>query len=182
MVFPNVSSRSEILRMVYVSPDSVTASDGRERDIKDRQDIKTAFARQGFVYGPYFNEANEYIVCYSAPVYQNGSIAGVLCIEKDGYIFSSIIQGLQFVDSGESYMINAEGTDIAVSRREHVEWVDSQYNAEKILEEKEDPVTRSIIELERNGLDGKSGRGTYCWEDGLCYLFYAPSPPPAGCC
>ena len=73
-------------------------------------------------------------------------------------------------------MINAEGTDIAVSRREHVEWVDSQYNAEKILEEKEDPVTRSIIELERNGLDGKSGRGTYCWEDGLCYLFYAPIP------
>ena len=176
IAFPNKFSRSDVLRMVYVSSDSVSVSDGRKRDIKERDDVKAAFAGTGSIYGPYFNEENEYIVCYSAPVYQNGNIVGVLSIEKDGYIFSSIIQGLQFVDSGESYLINAEGTDIAVSRQEHMEWVDSRYNAQKILAEKEDPVTRSIMELERNGLDGKNGRGTYYWEDGLCYLFYAPVP------
>lgn len=170
------SPGKDVMRMVYVSEAQTMASDGRKRVINDRPDIRAAFGGDIAVYGPYFNEDNEFVICYSAPVIRNGKIAGVLSIEKNGYIFSRLIQSIRFVNTGESYIINAEGTDIAVSDPSHMEWVTSQYNAKKILGGQEDATTRSILELERKGLDGKKGIGTYYWKNGLVYVIYEPVP------
>lgn len=176
ITFPTVNSDSYIIRMVYVTNEDVTASDGQHMDIKEREDIVKAFSGKTSVYGPYFNENSEYVICYSAPVVQDGKVTGALSIEKDGYYFCSLIQDIQFMGTGESYIINEEGTDIAVSNQSHIDWVDEQYNAEKILNTKEDPVTRSVFELEQKGLKGEKGVGSYYWDDGLCYLTYAPIP------
>lgn len=173
-VFPKVHSQSAVLRTVYVTGQGTIASDGRSRDLSGREDIVEAFAGRTAVYGPYFNEEKEYVVCYSAPVIRDGSIVGVLSVEKDGYYFCSLISGIRFGDTGECYIINQEGTDIAVSDQNHIEWVNDQYNARKLLEEREDPIVRAILELEQKGLDGESGIGTYYWEDGLVYLVYSP--------
>lgn len=170
------SPGEDVMRMVYVSEAQTIASDGRKRIINDRPDIRAAFDGDIAVYGPYFNEDNEFVICYSAPVIRNGKIVGVLSIEKNGYIFCGLIQSIRFVNSGESYIINAEGTDIAVSDPHHMEWVTSQYNAKKILGGQEDATTRSILELERKGLDGKKGIGTYYWKNGLVYVIYEPIP------
>lgn len=174
--FPETYSDSNTIRMVYVTPEGSVASDGRQRSIIGRHDIVDAFKGKTSFYGPYFNEEGEFVVCYSAPVLRCGKAVGVLCIEKDGYYFSTLIRGIRFIDSGESYIINEEGTDIAVSDQRHIDWVNSQYNAGKILEKQEDKVTRSIFELEQKGLAGKSGIGTYEWEGSLCYLAYEPVP------
>lgn len=174
--FPKINPRSSIVRMVYVSETITQSSDGRARDIINRADIQEALSGNTALYGPYFNEDNEYVVCYSAPIMQNGKVTGVLSVEKDGYFFCSLIKNIRFIDSGEAYIINADGTDIAVSDQNHIDWVNDRYNAEKILSEKEDPVTRSIFELEQKGLNGEAGVGTYYWNNGLCYLFYAPIP------
>lgn len=175
-VFPSAVFQPDILRAVYVSQDGTFASDGRALDVRGREDIIKAFSGETAVYGPYFNEKNEYVVCYSAPVKQNGKIAGVLSIEKDGYYFCTLIKDIRFINSGESYIINAEGTDIAVSNLEHIDWVNSQYNARRILEAQMDDVTLSILQLEQKGLDGETGVGTYYWDDGLVYVAYAPIP------
>lgn len=172
--FPQPYAEGEYLRMLYITHSGTMASDGRQRDVRGRQDVREAFEGETAVYGPYFNEENEYVVCYSAPVMQGGEIVGVLSVEKDGYRFCKLIENIRFVNSGESYIINAEGTDIAVSDQNHIEWVDIQYNARELLEEQRDEETKSILELEQNGLDGKSGIGTYYWHDGLCYLAYEP--------
>lgn len=172
--FPQPYAEGEYLRMLYITYSGTMASDGRQRDVRGRQDVREAFEGETAVYGPYFNEENEYVVCYSAPVMQDGEIVGVLSVEKDGYRFCKLIENIRFVNSGESYIINAEGTDIAVSDQSHIEWVDTQYNARELLEEQRDEETKSILELEQNGLDGKSGIGTYYWHDGLCYLAYEP--------
>ena len=177
MVFPEVSSQADVLRLVYVSKEGTVASDGRQRDISGRQDIVEAMEGTSAVYGPYFNEDQEYVICYSAPVIRDGKIIGVIGLEKDGYYFSSLIKDIRFADSGESYIINSEGTDIAVSRQEHIEWVTEQYNAGKLLDIQDDPVTRSILELEAKGLAGETGVGTYEWEGSLCYVAYAPISP-----
>lgn len=174
--FPTVYSKTNYLRMVYVSQDRAVASDGRPREIHTRPDILQAFQGETAVYGPYFNDEDEYVICYSAPVVRDGQVAGVLSVEKDGYYFCSLIQSIRFMDTGESYIINAQGTDIAVSDPNHISWVNEQYNAKQILAQQEDPVTRSILELEQRGLDGERGMGTYVWEDGLCYLVYMPIP------
>lgn len=174
--FPRFFPGKDTLRMVYVSETRIIVSDGRKRTINDRPDIRAAFSGDIAVHGPYFNEDNEFVICYSAPVIRNGKITGVLSIEKDGYIFCKLIQSIRFVNTGESYIINAQGTDIAVSDPRHMEWVTSQYNAEKILSGQEDAVTRRILELERKGLDGEKGIGTYYWKNGLVYVIYEPIP------
>lgn len=174
--FPSGTSHPDILRMVYVSEDSTVSSDGRQRDVSNREDVLEAFSGKTSIYGPYFNSENEYVICYSAPIYQNGKINGVLSIEKDGYYFCELIKNILFVDTGESYIINSEGTDIAVSDQEHINWVNDGYNAQKLIKEKDDASVRSIIELEQKGLNGESGVGTYYWEDGLCYVVYIPIP------
>lgn len=132
--FPEESSVPGVLRFVYVTENKTEASDGRHRDISGRQDIAEAFEGKEAVYGPYFNEENEYVICYSAPVFREGEVAGVLSLEKDGY------------------------------------------NARRLLEKGDDDVARSVMELEEKGLNGESGVGTYYWDDGLCYVVYAPIP------
>lgn len=174
VVFPTEYSESKVLRMVYVSQNVCVASDGRQLDISSRKDILEAYDGNTSLYGPYFNEDGEYVVCYSAPVFQNNEVAGVLSIEKDGYFFCELIKDIRFINSGESYIINEEGTDIAVSNLEHLSWVDEQYNAQRLLNIEEDSETASILALEKKGLEGERGVGTYYWEDGLCYVVYAP--------
>lgn len=174
--FPEIFLQNNTKRAVYVTKEGAVSSDGHKVHRVDRPDIQRAFQGRTSFYGPYFNEENEYIICYSAPVYQDGEIAGVLSIEKDGYYFSSLIESIRFNDSGESYIINEQGTDIAVSNREHMDWVTNQYNAERILQEQEDAVTRSVFELEKKGLAGEKGMGTYEWDGSICYLVYEPIP------
>lgn len=174
--FPQAFVKEGQLRLVYVTETGTVASDGRQRDIRERRDIRMAFSGETAIYGPYFNEEDEFVICYSAPVREKGDVVGVLSIEKDGYRFCDLIGSIQFADSGESYMINEEGTDIAVSDPEHINWVTEQYNSKKIFEAQGDQETKSILELEEKGLNGESGRGTYYWEGGLCYVVYVPIP------
>ncbi|MBU3875325.1 diguanylate cyclase [Faecalicatena sp. AGMB00832] len=174
--FPKNFNASNMLRLVYVSESGTVSSDGRELDVRERQDIRKAYTGESCLYGPYFNEEKEYVMCYSAPVYKNGRVAGVLSMEKDGYYFSNLIKNLTYANTGESYIINAEGTDIAVSNQDHISWVNDCYNARLVLREGEEAEVRSVMELEEKGLSGESGVGTYYWDDGLCYLAYAPIP------
>lgn len=176
VVFPAEIFRQDVLRMVYVTQEGSTSSDGRLRELQDRPDIRSAFQGKEVVYGPYFNEENEYVISYDAPVFRGEEVVGVLCLEKDGFRFCELIEGIRFSDSGESYIIDGEGTDIAVSDPNHISWVLSRYNASRILEEKEDPVTRSIQELEQKGLDGETGVGTYEWKGSKVYVVYEPIP------
>lgn len=172
--FPAFYSETDNLRMVYVTHNETVASDGRQLDIRARQDVVAAFAGEVAVYGPYFNEENEYVVCYTAPIKEGDTVLGVLSVEKDGYLFCRLIESIRFVDSGECYIINGQGTDIAVSDPAHIDWVNSQYNAQEIYNQQPDEETKSILELEQKGLAGESGTGTYYWRGGLCYLFYKP--------
>lgn len=177
VVFPEeILTESGELRMIYVSDQGTTASDGRQRDIREREDIIAAFGGNTAVYGPYYNEEQEFVICYSAPVVRDGMIVGVFSVEKDGYRFCELIESIQFADSGESYIINSEGTDIAVSRQEHIDWVKTEYNARRLLESEDSQETRSILELEELGLKGERGVGTYYWEGGLVYVVYTPIP------
>lgn len=172
--FPREYMEEGDFRLLYVTEAGTVSSDGRIKDVRERPDILAAGEGETAVYGPYYNEENEYVMCYSAPVRRGEEITGVLCIERDGYRFCELITNIQIAGSGEGYIINAEGTDIAVSQQSHIEWVTTQYNAQRIYAEQADEETKSVLDLEKNGLEGKTGIGTYYWNGGLCYLFYTP--------
>lgn len=167
---------SGIIRISYISNSNIMSSDNKQGDIQNRQDIINAYKGQSAVYGPYFNQNKDFVICYSSPVRQNNEIIGVLTIEKDAYKFCDLIKDIRFINSGESYIIDSEGNDIAVSNLEHISWVNDQYNARRILKNKDDKETLSIAKLEEKGLSGEKGVGTYKWDDSLCYVAYAPIP------
>lgn len=173
---PKSYMKTEVKRVVYVSENTTISTDHKEYHIRKRKDIIDAFNDKVSVYGPYFDDHNEYILSYTAPVYQDGMIIGALTIEKDAYLLSDLIKDIRFINSGESYIINSEGTDIAVSNLEHLDWVTKQYNAKKILASNYTEETKSIYDLERKGMSGEKGVGTYKWDDGLVYVVYAPIP------
>lgn len=162
------------LRTLYVPAAGAESSGGSGGDLRNRRDIREALSGKASIEGPKFNQDGEFIISYTAPVRQGGRVVGALSGEKDGYIFCRLIANFRFFATGESYIINGEGTDIAVSDPNHISWVQQQYNARKLLEEKEDPVTRAILELEQKGLNGETGRGSYTWNDGVVYMSYAP--------
>lgn len=176
VTFPSSFRGEDWLRLVYVTAETTTASDGRTLQIGDRPDIQDALRGITGVYGPYYNEEDEFVVCYTAPVWEGDKVAGALSVEKDGYRFCRLIENIKFMDTGEAYIINAEGTDIAVSRQEHLEWVTTRYNSRELYEANGDEVTRMILELEEKGLRGETGVGTYMWNDGLVYVIYQPIP------
>ena len=73
-------------------------------------------------------------------------------------MLNDLISGIRFLQTGEAYIINAEGTDIAVSDLSHINWVTSQYNAREIIEAadgKVDAETLSIFQAEKKVLKGK---------------------------
>lgn len=167
---------SDLIRMIYVHDGKNTSTDGKKYEIQSRKDIVDGYEGKTTVYGPYFNEKDEFIICYTAPVYKNNTIIGVVTIEKDAYKLSEIIKEIRFINTGESYIINAEGTDIAVSDMDHVDWVTDEYNAHILSENEHTEETRSIMELEKKGLRGEKGTGSYIWNNGEVYVTYAPIP------
>lgn len=169
VVFPEVSSDSDILRMVYVTEDDMIASDSQNHYLRERQDIKEAFCGETVFYGPYFNKEKEYVVCYSTPVYQDGKMNGVLSIEKDGYSFCSLIKKMEFANIGTTYIINKEGINIAFNEQDDTNWIGKEHYAWKELKKKNDFAASPITKQE-------CGTDIYYWKEGPCYLVYAPIP------
>lgn len=176
VVFPEISLDDGYIRMRYVTRENSVSSDGAQQDVRDRQDVVEAFTGEVALYGPFFNDEPEFVVCYSAPIKENNEIIGVLSIEKDGYIFSDLIENIQPSATGRSYIIDASGTDIAVGDRENVEWITSRYNAKRLYEENPTEESKSIMLLEEKGLNGQAGTDTYYWQGNLCRVSYQPIP------
>lgn len=165
--------RKGCLRLLLIDTEGrFRASDGATGNIGTRSDVAGALAGKTGILGPYFAENGAFIICYTAPVRHGGRIVGAVSMEKDGYVFSRIISGITFLTTGASYLINGEGTDIAMSHPRYMDWVREGYNARQLV--KQNPSIQDIVDLEQRGLDGEKGVGTYMWDNGLVYLAFAP--------
>lgn len=172
-------NKTDYLRILVFDTDGNTKlSNGKTENIGSREDFGSAIRGETSVFGPYFNSENEFVIDYSAPIYENDKVTGMVLIQKDGYHLSQILEesGFGFLTTAESYIINEEGTDIAVSNPEHIDWVNDGYNSQKLL--KQDDSVRDIADLEKKGMSGETGIGQYNWDTGsgnpLCHLAYTP--------
>lgn len=164
---------------VFDTNGNTKLSNGNIENIKTRDDFVSIMGGgESSIFGPYFNSENEFVIDYSAPIYTDNKISGMLLVQKDGYYLSELLKesGFGLLETGESYIINEEGTDIAVSNLEHIEWVTDKYNSQELV--KQDPSVKDIADLERKGMSGETGIGQYNWDTGsgnpICHLSYAP--------
>lgn len=125
--------------------------------------------------GPSIRENGVHTMAISAPVYREGEARGILTVVLDGFCLSEWLSPIQFPSGGGlSYIVDQQGTNIAVSTRQNRDWVTTQYNAQQLV--KTDPVIQTVADLEIMPLQGLTGAGSYLWEGSRNYLCYAPIP------
>lgn len=156
------------------SDGGVLDSDGNKLNWREELDLEEAFAGNGTtVIDPYFNKEGEYILSIAVPLYENNQVAALLLVRLDGFCISRWIGNIQFqTGSGVSYIITSSGTNIAASREENYDWITTRYNSLELADS--DEASKTVAEVERLALEGKSGRGSYLWEGSRNYLVYGP--------
>lgn len=70
------------------------------------------------IFGPFFNSEGEFLISYITPIFNNGKVTGAVAIIKDGNTFSNIIKDIKFLNTGEVYLIDGNGTMIAITMNE----------------------------------------------------------------
>ncbi len=159
----------------YCTPQGkVVTAKGLILDWKLKTDLNAVFSSgETVVIDPYFDESGNYILSIAAPLRQNGQVVALLLVRLNGYCISKWIEDIQFqTGEGLAYIISGDGRNIATSRKKNYDWITSEYNSLELMDA--DKESKSVADLERLPLEGKTGWGTYQWEGFTNYLVYGP--------
>lgn len=112
---------------------------------------------------------NKPVIVFSAPVYQNGEIAGILYGRKDGLMLSELVSNLNYKDSGYAYIINDQGVTVG---HKNIDLVLAQDN--DIENMKTDPSLKELGELTQKMTARTVGSGEYTYNGVVKIAGYAP--------
>ncbi|MDD4503371.1 MAG: methyl-accepting chemotaxis protein [Clostridiaceae bacterium] len=171
MILNEEVMRSGHLRMGIVdSNGDMKSTNGSSVNIKDSVYFNKAMAGEPYVSDPIISNAdNPMIITYAVPIKQNNSIVGVLVAIRGGSSLSNITSEVTFGKSGKAFMLNKSGVTVAHSNIDLVMQMDNDFENVK-----EDPKLKSLVELEKQMVEGKSGVGEYEYNGTVKYLGYAP--------
>lgn len=138
-------------------------------------DLAAAWNGEVVLDGPKFRSDGSFTLMVASPVYQGGKVEGILATVMDGYCLSEWISDIQFpLGGGLAYIVDQDGTNIAVSTLENRDWVETAYNAQELAKDENDIESRTIADLEIQPLKGITGSSSYLWEGSRNYLVFAP--------
>ena len=108
----------------------------------------------------------------SVPLYdENGQIAGILYMKKDGIALSDITNQVTFGETGSAFMINSEGTNIAHPNSEKVIKQENAFNLVK-----DNPNLQGLVDMLQRAVQGGSGYAEYSYEGVEKCVGYAELP------
>lgn len=145
-------------------------TNGASYSIGDREYFMKALSGEKAVSDPIISKAdNSLILCYAVPIKYNNRVKGVLAITRDGNVLSDFVSDMEFGENGQVFMINKQGTTVAHKDRNLVIEMDNDF--ENI---KNDSGLKSLVELERQMIEGKEGVGEYSYNGVTKYMGFAP--------
>ncbi|GAA0783827.1 methyl-accepting chemotaxis protein [Hathewaya limosa] len=148
----------------------VTFNNGLYENISDRNYFIQAINGKYYISQPFQNKKdNKLNVAYSIPIKFNDKIIGALIAIESGDNLSKITNQISFLSSGQAFMVDRTGTYIA-SKNEGL--VDKRENTLK--SHANDKSYKDFIELEKAMIQGKSGIGTYKFNNVKQYMAYTP--------
>lgn len=109
------------------------------------------------------------VIVFSAPVYRDGEIVGVLYGRKDGLALSNIVSKVSYRKSGYAYMINNQGVTVA---HKNTQLVLAQDN--DIENMKTDSALTELGTLTQKMTSREVGSGEYAYEGVQKIAGYAP--------
>ncbi|EGD49578.1 methyl-accepting chemotaxis sensory transducer with Cache sensor [Ruminiclostridium papyrosolvens DSM 2782] len=145
-------------------------TDGEIIDISDRDYFKTVLDGESTVSDPIVSKTdNNVVICYAVPIKDGNTVKGMLIATRDGNELSMLTDDIHFGKSGEAFMINSKGTMVAYKDKNLVIKMDN--NFENV---KKDPGLKSLVELEKQMVEGKEGVGEYTYKGITKYMGFAP--------
>ncbi|MBD8046802.1 methyl-accepting chemotaxis protein [Clostridium faecium] len=146
----------------------VTYTDGTVLDIKDREYFKEAIKGDNCVSSTFKSKMDgKTIIAYSAPIKNNNSIIGALIAIRDSDILSEMTNKINFLSTGECFILDKEGKVIAAKDQAIVDRMDNY-----IVEN--NPELQDLIEIEKEMIQGKTGVGEYFYDGVTKYVSYYP--------
>ncbi|AIY80190.1 methyl-accepting chemotaxis (MCP) signaling domain protein [Clostridium botulinum 202F] len=144
---------------------------GEEYDVKDTEYFKNGIEGKYAVSNPMI--VNEKLVfIYSIPIIKDGNTVGVLTATRDENELIKYTNNIKVGETGQSFIINNEGT--AIAHRDKNLVLKKDNNFENI---KKDPELRSLAEIEKKMVAGENGIGEYNYGNKKKYIAYAPIKP-----
>ena len=163
--------RSGHLTMIFAGIDGSSISTaGLAVNIKDREYFQKAIAGNRTISDPLISkEDGSMIIIFAVPIKKDGEIVGVLAAARDSNNISALTNGITFGKSGKAFMINKKGIKVAHSNPELVK------NRDNDLENiSQDSTLESLVHLEKQMIEGKTGGGEYEYKGVTKDLGFAP--------
>lgn len=148
------------------------STDGQQNNLGKREDFVTAMSGKQAIWGPFFNSEGEFLISYITPIFKDNKVVGAIAIIKDGNTFSRIIRDINFLNTGEVYILDEKGNVIAINNEEKLNLVTDKTNAQQLSQE--NPEYTKLAEIEKDALSGNSSYNTYERENEKIYTTYAP--------
>ncbi len=147
-----------------------TITNGESTNIYERDYFIKAMTGEKLVTDPIISKIDGSItVIYAVPIKNGNTIKGILFAARDGNELSDIVNDIKFGENGDAVMINKEGTKVAHSNRTLVLKMDNDFD--NIIK---DNGLKSLVELEKQMVEGKSGTGEYEYNGITKYMAYVP--------
>ncbi len=149
---------------------NIVYSDNSEANVADSDYYQKALNGQTVISDPIVSKSDSsLVVVFATPIYQSGSISGVLVAAKNASIISDIASSITFGETGRAFMINSEGTKVAHYDIDLVTNMDNDLvNAET------DKSLVPLAELEKKMMKREAGSGFYRLDGTEKFMVYAP--------
>lgn len=159
------------LRMGTVDKNGMLHStNGKISDIKDRNYFKEAMSGKNVISDPIISKVDDtLVIVFAVPIKEGSRVLGVLTATMDAAHWSAITNDITYGKTGKTFMINKDGVKIAHGDIDLVKQRDNDFENVK-----NNPSLKSLVELEKEMVAGKSGVGRYEYNGVDKYLGYAP--------
>jgi len=144
--------------------------DGTTVNLKDRTYFENALSGKSNVSDPIVSKTSgNIVIVYAVPIKNNNEVVGVLIETRDGNDLSELTNQVKVGETGYSFMIRKDGTNIASTDRNKVI---NMYNP--IEEAKKDASLKDLANIETKMGKGETGIGKYIYNGIPKYVGYAP--------
>ncbi len=138
--------------------------------VSEREYFKKAMSGENSVTDPMVNKIDgSIIVMYAVPIKNGSAVKGVLLAGRDGNELSDMVNDIKFGENGEAFMIGKDGTTVAHPNRELVLNMDNDF--ENVSS---DAGLQSLVELEKQMVEGKTDTGEYEYNGITKYMAFTP--------
>lgn len=157
---------------------SLITTDGASSNISEREYFKKSMAGEYFISSPFIPKVPVntpsglgMVITISVPIFNaSNDVIGCFIMIQDADNLSASIETITWGESGEAYIIDADGTTIAYKDRKTVT---SQNNHTKNAEK--DPAFKTVADLHTKMRNGETSVGSYSNTSGVeRFLAYTP--------